>query len=682
MSVPRLLELGSLVDLLLRVRNRHLLVLDAVLLPISAYLAFALRLETLDLGPLVPAAVAYAIVAPFLKIPIFRALGIYSRFWRYATSDDAILLAWASVCGGLAEGALFLVILVPLGIVAPIPRSIPLIDIMLTLFCVAVPRFALRVSVQRANRWLKVGAGGHPSERVLIAGAGESGALVVHELEANPQAGLLPIGFVDDDRSKIKMYIHGCRVLGTRQAIPDLVREHAVDQVIIAMPTAPGRVIRETLDICNKAGVRVRTLPGVYDLLSGRVKLQQIRDVQIDDLLRREPVKIDIAQVSALIQGRRVMVTGGGGSIGSELCRQALRCHPAELILVGHGENSVFEIGNELARLAPGLPVTSVIADVRDRERLASVFARHQPEIVFHAAAHKHVPLMESNVEEAITNNVLGTRHLVEISLAAGVTHFVLISTDKAINPTSVMGASKRVAELIVQQAGLGSGRCYVAVRFGNVLGSRGSVVPFFQRQIASGGPVTVTHPEMRRYFMTIPEAVQLVLQAAVLGCGGEVFALDMGEPVRIVDLATDLIRLSGLEPGRDIEIVYTGIRPGEKLFEEVFADKEAHTRTTHEKILVCRNGADPSRVPPTLDLTVDGLLAAARVGSQDDIRSILQELVPNFKMPSTEATAAETLHLVAQDDDRAAAVQPTTKEAAMDDAHAFHVPGKGLVAP
>ena len=409
-------------------------------------------------------------------------------------------------------------------------------------------------------------------QRVLIAGAGEAGALILRELRANPQTGLIPVGFVDDDPHKQGMLIQRVRVLGSREPFPALVREHQVDQVIIAMPAAPGSAVREIVDICEQAGVRARIIPGMYELLSGAASIGQLRDVQIEDLLRREPVQTDTEQVAALIRGRRVLVTGAGGSIGSELCRQILRCEPAELIILGHGENSIFDIHNELrgwktgslkleagtaasksaasSNQHPASKFTPVIADIRDADRLAAVFAAHRPEIVFHAAAHKHVPLMEDNVEDAVTNNVLGTRRLVEASIAAGVEHFVLVSTDKAVNPSSVMGTTKRVAELIVQEAAQRTGRAFVAVRFGNVLGSRGSVVPFFQRQIAAGGPVTVTHPDVKRYFMTIPEAVQLVLQAAALGCGGEIFVLDMGEPVRIADLARDLIRLSGLEPG------------------------------------------------------------------------------------------------------------------------------------
>ena len=357
--------------------------------------------------------------------------------------------------------------------------------------------------------------------------------------------------------------------------------------------------------------------------------------------------------MTALIRDRRVLVTGAGGSIGSELCRQIVRCEPAELIILGHGENSIFDIHNELLRSrgaeeqgsgGDARRITPVIADIRDADRLAAVFAAHRPEIIFHAAAHKHVPLMENNVEDAITNNVLGTRCLVEASITAEVDHFVFISTDKAVNPSSVMGATKRVAELMVQEVAQRTGRAFVAVRFGNVLGSRGSVVPFFQRQIAAGGPITVTHPEVKRYFMTIPEAVQLVLQAAALGGGGEIFVLDMGAPVRIADLARDLIRHSGLEPGRDIEIRYTGLRPGEKLFEELFGADETYGRTRHEKIFVYRNGhADGATGAPTVAMQVapdaswlagqiDALILAAQQGDAVEIRCRLGELVPEYQ--------------------------------------------------
>jgi FlaA1/EpsC-like NDP-sugar epimerase len=480
---------------------------------------------------------------------------------------------------------------------------------------------------------------------VLIVGAGDAGAMIAKEMRTNPSLGLDPVGFVDDDMHKHDVRIHGLPVLGNRHDIPALTRQHDVRQVIIAIPTAPGRVIREILGICERVGVEARTMPGIYELLDETVQVNQLRDVRIEDLLRREPIQTDTAAVQALLRGKRVLVTGGGGSIGSELCRQVWRCAPAQLIVLGHGENSIFEIVNELrnsggaaAKTAGGSVILAgdaleaVIADIRFPSRMHAVMQRYRPEVVFHAAAHKHVPLMEQNPGEAITNNVLGTRNVLDAALAADVTHFVMISTDKAVNPTSIMGASKRCAELLVHRAARRSGRPYVAVRFGNVLGSRGSVVLTFQKQIAAGGPVTVTHPDMRRYFMTIPEAVQLVLQAAVLGHGGEVFVLDMGDPVRIVDLAHDLIELSGFEVGQDIEIVYTGMRPGEKLYEELFGEGERYERTRHQKIFIAANASNLA--PLDLDNVLSSLRQAAESNERTAVMAGLQQLIPEFQPP------------------------------------------------
>ncbi|MCX6032930.1 MAG: nucleoside-diphosphate sugar epimerase/dehydratase [Chloroflexi bacterium] len=552
-------------------------------------------------------------------------------------------------------------------------------------------RFSVRLAMRLyRQRWVNGRRPESPPQPVLIMGAGDAGAMIVRELQNNPHLGLEPVGFLDDDLGKHDVKIHGVPVLGDRHAIPAAVKKHQVGQVIIAMPTARGAEIRDIVRICGEAGVQARIIPGIYELLDGSVSINQLRDVRIEDLLRREPVRTDTSAVSGMLRGKRVLVTGAGGSIGSELCRQIVRCEPAELVLVGHGENSIFEIANELQTANPqtanpqsanlqtanlqianpqyavrnaqhAVRITPVIADIRFAERIRAVFEVYRPEIVFHAGAHKHVPLMESNEVEAITNNVLGTRNVVEAAVATGVVRFLMISTDKAVNPTSVMGASKRVAEIVVTHAGRARGSgddgppaplplaplplCTV-VRFGNVLGSRGSVVPFFQRQIAAGGPVTVTHPDMRRYFMTIPEAVQLVLQAAVIGKGGQVFALDMGEPVRIADLACDLIRLSGLRPhvregdeetrrgaageDWDIEVVYTGLRPGEKLFEELFLENEDYSRTQHEKIFVCRNGAE--HVEERWQVEVDALVAAAQRGVAGEVRRLLHEVVPEYR--------------------------------------------------
>jgi FlaA1/EpsC-like NDP-sugar epimerase len=639
-----------------KLRNRYLLLLDMVALPLAVWLAYLLRLDALDFGRYGAGLVLFTAVVLIATLIAFSATGVYSRYWRYASVEEMLLLAGDLVMVVFAATVLTLLAgpLLPGG--GSLPRSIPFIFYFLALTVTATPRFAMRLAARSTSgfRASENGFGG-PPQPVLVMGAGDAGALIVRELRNNPHLGLDPVGFLDDDLAKRNVRIHGVPVLGARTDIHDMVRKFNVTQVIIAMPTASGKAIREIVSRCEAEGVSTRIIPGIYELLGGTVSVNQLRPVQIEDLLRREPVATDTAQVNALLRGRRVLVTGAGGSIGSELCRQISRSEPREIVLLGHGENSIFEVTNELrwefgwegrpGKSQPagdGVIYHPVIADIRDADRMRAVIDRYRPDIVFHAAAHKHVPLMETNVEDAITNNVAGTRCLVDACLAAGVAHFVFISTDKAVNPTSVMGATKRVAELIVQHAAEESGRCYVAVRFGNVLGSRGSVVPFFQRQIAAGGPVTVTHPDVQRYFMTIPEAVQLVLQAAALGHGGEVFALDMGDPIRIEDLAKDLVRLSGLEPGRDIDIVYSGLRPGEKLLEELFAEQEDYVRTRHEKVFVCRNGiAHPVALQGMLDRSVDALLAAARQGNGLGARRLLSELVPTLASEDPDAGAA-----------------------------------------
>jgi FlaA1/EpsC-like NDP-sugar epimerase len=423
-------------------------------------------------------------------------------------------------------------------------------------------------------------------------------------------------------QEKLNHRIRGLLVIGNRTQIPNAVRAWKVRKAIIAMPSVPGRVIRDLVEICNRAEIETLTLPGINDVLNGNGSLgRRVRKIRIEDLLRRELIQTDIQQVHKLLQGKRILITGAGGSIGSELCRQILRCSPLEIVLLGHGENSVFQIQQELQQLiliesqrddAPRCQPRLIpfIADLRHPFRLACAFEQFRPEIIFHAAAHKHVPLMEDNISEAITNNVLGTKELLDLAVRYDVQRFVMISTDKAVNPTNVMGASKRVAEMLVLQAAQRTSQPFVVVRFGNVLGSRGSVIPTFQQQILSGGPVTVTHPEICRYFMTIPEAVQLTLQAVVISPGGEVVMLDMGEPVKIVDLARDLINLSGYEVDKDIEIRFTGLRPGEKLFEELFLPSEEYQSTRHEKLLVVSNASHS--VPEYLDRVVADLQQAA----------------------------------------------------------------------
>jgi len=437
--------------------------------------------------------------------------------------------------------------------------------------------------------------------RALVVGAGDAGLMVLKELNQRSDLGVDVVGLIDDDPTKTKKRIGNITVFGTTADLPRLVDTLFVEQVIIAMPSAPASEIRRIVDMCRVAEVETRILPGLFELINGRVSINQLRDVSLEDLLGRDQVKLDDASISSYIEGRTVLVTGAGGSIGSELCRQILRYEPRKIVLLGKGENSIFGIQQELVRRlaqrhAP-VEIVAVIADIRDEKRIEYIFETQKPDLVFHAAAHKHVPLMEANIYEAVTNNIFGTRVVAEMARKYKVQKFVLVSSDKAVNPTSVMGASKRVAEIIIQNlAASTSATKYVAVRFGNVLASRGSVIPLWRQQIASGGPVTVTHPDVTRYFMLIPEAVQLILQAGAFGSGGEVFVLDMGKPVKILDLANDLIKFSGLTPGVDIKIEFTGLRPGEKLFEELLTEAEGLSRTASEKIFVGK--ASPPDAP------------------------------------------------------------------------------------
>ncbi len=629
---------------LLQLRNRHFLVLDLLFALLTPVLALYLRTDGDALSLYVSSLIVSAAAFLLVKLAVFFPAGFYRRYWRYASIDELMVIATGGVFVLVAQTALFVVVMQPLGLVEPgFPRSIPILDGILTLFFAGGVRFSIRaverLSQARNDRRKRT--------RTLIVGAGAAGLMIVREMQSSTYADLLPVGFVDDEPSKQRTSIRGVPVLGMCNDLSRIIQETRADLVVIAMPTAPGRVIREVVTTCEHAQVPVKIIPGLYELLDGTVSVNQLRTVQIEDLLRREPVQTDIAAVQTLLRGKRVLVTGGGGSIGSELCRQILRCHPAQIVILGHGENSVFEIDNELQRLLAKTPPTdgaqqplvrSMIADVRFPERLRAIFNEVKPQIVFHAAAHKHVPLMEANPCEAITNNVLGTRNVLAAAQDVGVERFVMISTDKAVNPTSVMGASKRVAELLVREAAAANGRPYVAVRFGNVLGSRGSVVLTFKQQISAGGPVTVTDPEITRYFMTVSEAVQLVLQASVLGRGGEVFMLNMGEPVKIIDLARDLIELSGLHEGRDIDIVVTGLRPGEKLYEELFVPGETYQPTRHDKIMIAVQASQSSAL--RLPAAVDALIAAAYANDAAAMRAGLMQLAPEYTPAANHADA------------------------------------------
>jgi len=605
-------------------RNRVFFALDLLFLPAAAVIAFTARFEGPWPADLHHALRVFVLVAVPLKLLLLFGLGLYRRLWRYASVTDLeMLIAGAGAC------ALVDVVLGTFGlrVVGLLPGrlsyAVILLDACLSALMIALPRLAVRVVARHQRR-----SRDDTFRRTIVVGAGVAGGMIVRELVENAQLGMVPVGIVDDDTRKHGLRLHNVPVLGPLSALEKVATRIAATDVVIAMPSAPGRTIREVVSAAGAAGLVTRTVPGLYEILSGEKRVNTLRQIEIQDLLRREPIKTDLEQVASLVRDRVVMVTGAGGSIGSELCRQLARLEPKKIVAIGRGENSVFELLQELGRLFPEVPVRPVIADVRDHTRMESVISQHRPYSVFHAAAHKHVPLMEANVAEAVLNNVLGTQNVVNLCDEYEVEHFVLISTDKAVRPTSVMGATKRVAEHLVHEAALRRKSGYVSVRFGNVLGSRGSVVPTFLRQIAEGGPVTITHPDMTRYFMTIPEAVQLVLQAAALGDHGEVFVLDMGEPVRVLDLATDLIRLSGLEPGADIEVHFTGARPGEKLFEELFF-KGAHVvPTDHPKILRAR---DSEAADHTVE-TIETLIEAARENrSESHIRRLLTRLIPEY---------------------------------------------------
>ncbi|MBN3992895.1 MAG: polysaccharide biosynthesis protein [Nostoc sp. NMS2] len=624
---------------LLHLRNRHFFFCDLVLFSIIPLLALILRLDgTFSFKEYISELVVVTILFLTVKLTLFWSFGFYTHYWRYASIEELTYITMLISAAVIIQDLLFYISnYIPHLDMDKLPQSLPFIDGLLTFIFIGGLRFSVRAVERTSHKQTIL----NPHERVLVVGAGSAGVSLVQEMQINPQLGFYPVAFIDDDPQKFNVNIRGIPVLGDRNYITDVVKYQQIHKVIIAMPSVAGQVIREIVDICKANGIQTSTLPGIHEILNGPVRIDSIRDVRIEDLLRREPVQTDIEIVAQFIEGKKVLITGAGGSIGSELCRQICQCRPAEIMLLGHGENSVFNIQQELEKIVEAMKdngkaqqytpcISSLIADIRFEERLNHVFEQFQPHVIFHAAAHKHVPLMELNPPEAITNNVIGTKNLLEMALRYNVPHFVMISTDKAVNPTNVMGASKRVAEMLVLQAARQSGKPYVAVRFGNVLGSRGSVVPTFKKQIAAGGPVRVTHPDICRYFMTIPEAVQLVLQAAVLGRSGEVLMMNMGKPVKIIDLAKELIRLSGYEVNKDIEIVFTGLRSGEKLFEEMFIEGEEYEPTQHEKLLIVKNSS--RTIPKNMDFIVESLHRAAYKNDTNSIIFLLEQLIPEYK--------------------------------------------------
>jgi FlaA1/EpsC-like NDP-sugar epimerase len=574
-----------------------------------------------------------------LSIGTYFRFGLFHGLWRYSGARDLLSLLKAATAATVLFAAL-VTFIGPHGL----PRSIFIITWLMTVMVVGGLRFGIRIVREVAVRNAAKDAD-TTRRRVLVVGAGDAGEMLMREIVRAHSHRYEPVGFVDDNPVKIGERIHGVPVLGPISMVSEIVEREGVDEIVVAIPSISGRQMRRILDMCDGRDVQTRMLPAVDRLIDGRVTVSQLQAVHIEDLLGREPIVLDTEAISAFVRGRTVLVTGAGGSIGSELCRQISRFHPARLVLVEQAENNLYHIHRDLMRLFPSEKIVPLIADICDSRRLRGVFEREQPHVVFHAAAHKHVPMMEWNPGEALKNNVFGTKKLAELSATFGVDKFVMVSTDKAVNPTSVMGASKRAAEVYVQMLSQRSATQFVTVRFGNVLGSEGSVVPLFKEQIARGGPVTVTHPEMKRYFMTIPEACQLVLQAGAMGAGGEIFILDMGEPVKIVDLARDLIRLSGLVPGEDIEIQFTGVRPGEKLFEELSMSDENADKTVHPKIYVGKFKPYPwSEVERHFE-TLHRLTDAT---DPDEIRAGLAALVTEYR-PSPLAPPSTVLPAMPQ---------------------------------
>lgn len=608
----------------LRLLGAARLTVDIGLWILASLFAFWIRYDWSLHLPIPAVSVLSAVmILTALKLAAFYIFNLNVHSWtKFAFHDLAsVVKAIASV------GALSTLVLLITGPIGGVPRSIGLLDALITLIFMLGIRAASRYfhETRQENRMRP-----EKTRNILVLGAGEAGSLVVREMTRHPEMGLNPIGFLDDSRRKIGQQISGVGVLGNLDDLDKTIRAYNVDEIIIAMPSAEGKVIREIINRINASGssVSYRTIPGVYELLSGKISINRIRNVEIEDLLRRPTVKLDTAAILGYLEGKTIMITGAGGSIGSELVRQICRFRPKELILFGHGENSIYQLERELDRDWPDIKYHSVIGALQNGVRLDYVFRKYKPQVVFHTAAHKHVPLMELNPEEAVFNNIVAGKNLVNLALKYNVSCFVNISTDKAVNPTSVMGASKRMVEYVVQDAAKRAkeNQIFVSVRFGNVLGSRGSVIPLFKRQIAAGGPVTVTHQEMVRYFMTIPEAAQLVLQASGQGKNEEVYILDMGEPVKIVDLARDLIKLSGLEPDVDIPIVFTGMRPGEKLYEELMTQEERlESATAHEKIFVAKC---PPYDPQKLELTINQLQDAALNSNHQLIRQHLASFV------------------------------------------------------
>ncbi|MEN2775815.1 nucleoside-diphosphate sugar epimerase/dehydratase [Acetivibrio clariflavus] len=558
--------------------NKIYLLIDCFFINMALYIGLLVRFDGNVPSGLLGMLPFNFIIITALSLPIFYIFGIYSMLWNYASVEELIRIFLATITSSITQiflAAYFNVLF---------PPSVYIIAWMITFFFVGGLRFLRRIA--RSIK-IKKKKGIH-RKRVMIVGAGEAASLLIKEMKNNKRSIYEPVVAIDDDHKKHNTQINGVPIAGGRDKIVKTAMDMAVEEIVLAIPSITRKETFELINICQKTGCKLKVLPSVYSLVNGEVSIKKIRDVTIEDLLQRDEISLSVEEISGYLKGETILVTGGGGSIGSELCRQIAAYEPESLLIFDIYENNAYELQNELVQKYKGrLDIKVIIGSIRDKKRLDYVFSRHRPGIVFHAAAHKHVPLMEFNPQEAVKNNVYGTLNLAECAHQYNCKKFVLISTDKAVNPTSIMGATKRIAELIIQYMNSISKTKFSAVRFGNVLGSNGSVIPLFKKQIENGGPITITHPDVTRYFMTIPEAVSLVIQSGAMMEGGEIFVLDMGKPVKIIDLAKTLISLSGLTPYVDIDFEYIGLRPGEKLYEELLMSEEEVRITKHDKIFI-----------------------------------------------------------------------------------------------
>ncbi len=606
-----------------RLKQSLVFLFDVILITASIIISYWLRFGTLRLGAQYHQILATLPLILFVTLIVFIFHGLYHGMWRFAGARDLVSIIQAVTMSSL----IYVSILYLFQEASEYPRSVFIIDWFVMVILIGGSRFTYRL--YSAGFYKLQNGRQENAKKVLIVGAGRAGETILREILGNYRLSYNPVGFVDDERSKRNKTIHGYPVLGNTHEIPGIVKKMLVERIFIAVPSASSKAKRRIMKTCKSTGLQVKTLPGVGEMLDGNVKVSALRDFQIEDLLGRDPVVLDTASIQQYLRGKTVMITGAGGSIGSELCRQIAQFGPKRLVLFERSEFNLYQIQMNLFELFPRLETSAVIGDVLNQNSVERNLVKYMPEVVFHAAAYKHVPLMEMNPIEALRNNIFGTWNVANLSQMYAVRKFVMVSTDKAVRPTNIMGVSKRIAELICQGLSKQSKTKFVTVRFGNVLNSVGSVIPLFKRQIEKGGPLTVTHPEIYRYFMTIPEAVQLIMQAGAMGRGGEIYLLDMGEPIKIVDLARDMITLSGLDPDKDIQIVFTGLRPGEKLYEELLTDGEEIKETLHQKIKVA--GMAVIDWPSVLK-NLDQLLIQLQQGFTPKIVETIKDMVPEFQ--------------------------------------------------